>query len=136
MLTELNIIVVGTGFVGLTTGVALAKLGKEKGTVSEMVKTKLKKLKLVDFEVYGTISLTKKGKSIAQLIKDRHDMLKSFLLLIGVDEQNAEHDCCVMEHDLTKNTTDRLNYFTQFLKESEQKDILERYKKYLQKFKK
>ncbi|NHK30615.1 MAG: transcriptional regulator MntR [Asgard group archaeon] len=112
------------------------KLGKEKGTVSEMVKTKLKKLKLVDFEIYGTISLTKKGKSIAQMVKDKHDMLKSFLILIGVDEHNAEHDCCIMEHDLTKNTTDQLNYFTEFLQGSEQKDILNRYKKYLQKFNK
>jgi DtxR family Mn-dependent transcriptional regulator len=109
------------------------KLGKEKGTVSGMVKTKLKKLKLVDFEAYGTIKLTKKGKSIAQMVKDRHDMLKSFLLLIGVDEQNAEHDCCVMEHDLTKNTSVLLGYFTQFLNDEEHKDVLERFKQYVEK---
>ncbi|NHJ38530.1 MAG: transcriptional regulator MntR [Asgard group archaeon] len=109
------------------------KLEKEKGTVSEMVKTKLKKLKLVNFEVYGTISLTEKGTLVARKIKAKHDMLKSFLLLIGVDEQNAEHDCCVMEHDLTKNTTEKLNSFTEFLQEENQEDILSRYKKYLEK---
>lgn len=112
------------------------KLGKEKGTVSEMVKTKLKKLRLVNFEVYGTITLTEKGKLIAQKIKDKHDMLKSFLTLIGVEEQNAEHDCCVMEHDLTRNTTEKLNSFTHFLREKEQEDILTRYKKHLGKNKK
>jgi Mn-dependent DtxR family transcriptional regulator len=111
------------------------KLEKNKVSVSEMVKEKLTDLNLVICEGKDrirSIALTEKGRIIAQKVKDQHDILKSFLLLIGVSNENAENDCCVMEHDLSKNTSTQLKYFTQFLHEDEQKDILQRFKKYIQ----
>ncbi len=105
------------------------ELGVRKASVTEMV-TKLRDSDLVNYEKYGTITLTTKGKKIAEKIRQRHEIIKSFLLLLGVDEETANNDCCVMEHNLTKETVAKLNSFINFLEEEEQKDILERFKKY------
>ena len=60
-------------------------LGISKASVTEMI-TKLKTNGFVNFEKYGTITLTEKGRKIAVKVKERHDILKSFLVLIGVNE--------------------------------------------------
>ncbi|MCE7744151.1 MAG: MarR family transcriptional regulator [Candidatus Heimdallarchaeota archaeon] len=105
-------------------------LGISKASVTEMI-TKLKSNGFVDFEKYGTITLTEKGRKIAIKVKERHDILKSFLVLIGVNEENANKDCCVMEHNLSKETTDKLKVFIEFLQEKKQEDIFERLSEYI-----
>ncbi len=105
-------------------------LGISKASVTEMI-SKLKSNELVDYEKYGTITLTEKGRKIARKVKGRHDMLKSFLLLIGVNEENASNDCCVMEHNLSRETIDQLKTFIDLLEEENQIDIFERFKKYI-----
>ncbi len=107
-------------------------LNISKASVTEML-SKLKNQGFVNFEKYGTITLTKKGKTIALKIKDRHVLLESFLSLIGVKQEIASKDCCVMEHDLSKETINRLKDFYSFLEKPEQKDILERYSEFLKK---
>ena len=62
-------------------------LGIRKASVTEMI-SKLKANGYVDFERYGTITLTEKGRKIAIEVKERHDILKSFLVLIGVNEDD------------------------------------------------
>ncbi|MEA2070740.1 MAG: iron dependent repressor, metal binding and dimerization domain protein [Asgard group archaeon] len=67
------------------------------------------------------------------MITKRHDIIKSFLMLIGVQEENAEKDCCLMEHDLTADTVDKLQKFLLFLKQDNQQDVIERFEKFLEK---
>ncbi len=105
-------------------------LGISKASVTEMI-AKLKSNGFVDFEKYGTITLTEKGREIAVKVKERHDILKSFLVLIGVNEEDANKDCCVMEHNLSKETTDKLKVFIEFLQEKKQDDIFERLDEYV-----
>ena len=106
------------------------ELEVSKASVTEMI-SKLKKYGFVHYEKYGPINLTKKGKEIASAIKERHDMLRAFLLLIGVSKVNAENDCCIMEHNLSKNTVEKLTSFINFLEDDEQKDIIKRFLEYL-----
>jgi len=101
-----------------------------KASVTEMV-SKLKNNNLVNYEKYGTISLTEKGKEIAVKIKDRHEILQSFLLFIGVSPENANTDCCSMEHDLSDETVRKIKIFMKFLKSENQKDILNRLNKFV-----
>ena len=103
-----------------------------KASVTEMV-SKLKNNELVFYEKYGTISLTEKGREIAVKIKDRHEILLSFLLFIGVSPENANNDCCSMEHDLSEETVEKIRIFMKFLKSESQDDILNRFKKYAEK---
>lgn len=105
-------------------------LGISKASVTEMI-TKLKVNGFVEYERYGTITLTEKGRKIAIKVKERHDILKSFLVLIGVNEENANNDCCVMEHNLSKETIEKLKVFIEFLQEKKQEDVFERLSEYI-----
>lgn len=104
-------------------------LGIRKASVTEMV-SKLKANGYVEFEKYGTITLTEIGRKIAIEVKERHDILKSFLVLIGVNEDDANNDCCVMEHNLSEATIEKMKVFIEFLQEKNQKDVFERLKEY------
>ena len=103
-----------------------------KASVTEMV-SKLKDNDLVNYEKYGTITLTEKGKEIALEIKDRHMTLQSLLLLIGVSSENAENDCCSMEHNLSVETIKKIKTLMRFFKDENQKDVLERFNEFAKK---
>ena len=49
----------------------------------------------------GYLSLTEAGLEVAEKIYARHELLKSFLMSIGVDEETAAEDACKMEHALS-----------------------------------
>ena len=50
----------------------------------------------------GLITLTDKGREIAERIYDRHKRLTEFLMYLGVDEETARTDACKIEHDLSE----------------------------------
>lgn len=62
-------------------------------------------------EPYRKIFLTKEGEKIAKSVYARHLVIKQFLLKIGVDEENAEKDCCEMEHSISDVTFEKLKKF-------------------------
>ena len=53
---------------------------------------------------YGDMKLTDEGRDIAQKVLERHHVLKKFLLGLGVSEETAENDCCLMEHVISDET--------------------------------
>ena len=71
----------------------------------------LKKLELVTQEPYGDIELTAKGRRVANSVLTRHTILKAFLVKLGVTEQVADNDACLMEHILSAQTMDRIRDF-------------------------
>ena len=74
----------------------------------------LKKLK-EDGYIYmddkNHIFLTEKGKECAERVLYRHEILTKFLIKIGVNEQVAKEDACKIEHDISKETLQRLKEF-------------------------
>ena len=50
----------------------------------------------------GYIYLTDSGKEIAEMIYERHQVLSSWLIKLGVDKKVAEEDACRIEHDISK----------------------------------
>lgn len=50
----------------------------------------------------GYIYLTDKGREIAETIYERHRLLSSWLIALGVDEKTATEDACKIEHDISK----------------------------------
>jgi len=46
----------------------------------------------------GFITLTEKGRKIADMIYERHTFLSEWLTSLGVQEQTAAEDACRMEH--------------------------------------
>ncbi len=47
---------------------------------------------------HGYLTLTEKGRAIAEKIYERHTELTNFLTLIGVDKETASKDACKIEH--------------------------------------
>ena len=46
----------------------------------------------------GGITLTESGQAVAEKIYERHRLLTSFLVKLGVDEKTAAEDACKIEH--------------------------------------
>jgi Mn-dependent DtxR family transcriptional regulator len=61
----------------------------------------------------GAITLTDTGRTIAQRIYARHQLLTRILRHLGVSEEIADHDACKIEHDLSDETVDALRAFAE-----------------------
>ena len=72
----------------------------------------LKKLELVSQEPYGPVVLTTKGRRVAGMVLNRHTLLRTFLVKLGVSRKIADRDACLMEHILSAETLDRIRIFT------------------------
>ena len=73
----------------------------------------LKKLGLVTQKPYSAIELTVKGARVAKHVLNRHTLLRSFLMKLGVSRKNADKDACLMEHILSAETIDRIRSYTE-----------------------
>ncbi len=73
----------------------------------------LKKMELVKQEPYGPIELTEKGRRLAHGVLDKHELLRGFLMKLGVCRKIADRDACRMEHILSAETLDRIREFSQ-----------------------
>lgn len=47
------------------------------------------------------ITLTQKGREVAERVMERHELFYHFFTALGVDEKVAEEDACRMEHTLS-----------------------------------
>ena len=72
----------------------------------------LKRLGLVTQKPYAAIELTVKGARVAKHVLNRHTLLRSFLMQLGVSRRNADKDACLMEHILSAETIDRIRIYT------------------------
>jgi DtxR family Mn-dependent transcriptional regulator len=52
----------------------------------------------------GMISLTEKGREIAERIYERHTLLTQWLITLGVDPETAAADACRIEHVISADT--------------------------------
>ncbi len=85
------------------------------GSVTEIFQ-KLNDEGYINYEKYNGVTLTEKGRKIALNTKKKHDTLKNFLILLGVDEKIADEDACKIEHNVNKKTMGKLRKFVEFAK--------------------
>lgn len=78
-------------------------LGYSRPTVSIILK-KMKDESLVEVSSENHITLTNKGRDVAEKIYDRHKILSAFFMLLGVKKDQALEDACKIEHDLSDET--------------------------------
>ncbi len=98
-------------------------IGKEKGPVRSIdvahrlevtkptVSVTMKQFRengYVEMDSDGFLTLTEKGREIAERIYERHVVLTELLIGLGVDEKTAREDACRIEHDLSDVTFARL----------------------------
>jgi Mn-dependent DtxR family transcriptional regulator len=56
----------------------------------------------ITMDIDGYITLTDRGREIAQKIYDRHVLISDWLIALGVDKETAVNDACKMEHDMSE----------------------------------
>ncbi len=89
-------------------GVDIAEaLGYKKSSVSVAMKH-LRENGHITVTSEGYIYLTDSGLKIAEMIYERHQLLSSWLIYLGVDEETALNDACRIEHDLSPQSFEKL----------------------------
>lgn len=76
-------------------------MGFKKSSVSVAMK-QLRENDYITVTKAGFIYLTEKGREVAEMIYERHELLTSWLISLGIDEKTAAEDACRMEHDISK----------------------------------
>ena len=74
-----------------------AYLGYSKPSVSRAVGI-LKKGGYISVDDDGYITMTDEGKRFSEQLYERHTILSSLLMALGVDEETATEDACRIEH--------------------------------------
>ena len=88
------------------------RLGVTAVTVSRTVQ-RLEKAGLIRSAPYRSIFLTDQGKRVAEFSKERHELVRSFLVAVGVSEETAQQDSEGIEHHISEET---LTCMREFLK--------------------
>ncbi|MCB1883675.1 MAG: manganese-binding transcriptional regulator MntR [Geminicoccaceae bacterium] len=91
-----------------------ARLGVSHATVTNTVQ-RLIGAGLVESRPYRSIFLTDAGKRLARVVRERHLIVRDFLVVIGVDAETAENDAEGIEHHVSKET---LEAFVRMLRKS------------------
>ena len=86
------------------------RLGYSKPSISIAMK-KLRENGYISMAEDGTITLNESGYAIASSIYDRHKTITRLFISLGVSPVQAEEDACKVEHDLSKETYDRILQF-------------------------
>lgn len=77
------------------------ELGYKKSSVSVAMKNLREKEHIV-VSKEGFITLTQSGRAIAEMIYERHELLSTWLIRLGVDAKTAVEDACRIEHVISR----------------------------------
>ena len=80
-----------------------ARFGVTSPTVNAIVR-RLQRENLVETRPYRSIFLTAAGKALAESSRARHQIVRDFLVTIGVPETIAEEDAEGVEHHVSEET--------------------------------
>ncbi|APG17338.1 transcriptional regulator MntR [Kosakonia radicincitans] len=87
-----------------------ARLGVSQPTVAKMLK-KLATVGLIEQIPWRGVFLTPEGEKLAQESRERHQIVESFLLVLGVSPEIARRDAEGMEHHVSQETLDCFRRF-------------------------
>lgn len=71
----------------------------------------LKKENYICVDKSGYITLTDSGLMLAQKVYERHTVLSSLLIKLGVDEKTASEDACKIEHVISEKSFETLKKY-------------------------
>ena len=99
------------------TGEARAvDLASRFGVTSPTVNATIQRLQregLVESRPYRSIFLTQAGKKLAEASRAKHQIVRDFLIAIGVNKDVAEQDAEGVEHHVSEQTLARFKEFLQ-----------------------
>ena len=86
--------------------------GVSQATVNKNLK-RLISCKLAKSEPYRSIFLTEKGEKLATKSKQKHEIVYSFLIKLGVSKKTAENDSEGIEHHVSEETLKLMKKFSE-----------------------
>lgn len=105
-------------------------MGRSLSSTSEAVK-RMAEEGFLSHEKYGAITLTNKGKEIAERVHDNYTTIHSLLNSLGIPDDVAVLDACSMEHSISKKTIEIINQFVNYIgSDPEGKKLIEDFKTY------
>ncbi|MGI1691983.1 metal-dependent transcriptional regulator [Thermoanaerobacter uzonensis] len=104
----------------------LSELLNVKAPSTTKMLQRLKELGFVEYQKYGVIGLTEKGKEMGKFLLDRHSTVEEFLKNLGVKEELLEQTELI-EHNISIETLEKMRKFNRFLEENP--EVKEKYQK-------
>ena len=93
-----------------------ARLNVSRASVTEALRA-LSKKELINYAPYEAITLTEKGKEVAEDVIFRHEALKRFFIeVLAIEQSVAEEGACKIEHTAPPEIIQRMINFTEFMK--------------------
>ena len=111
------------------------RLKVSRASVTEALRS-LSQKGLIHYEPYEVITLTEKGKVVAEDVIRRHEALKEFFIkVLAIDDTIAEESACRIEHAAPPEVIDRLIRFVEFMEvsPSEGADLIKGFSEYCKK---
>lgn len=84
-----------------------SELDYSKPSVSVAMKN-LRENGYINMNTDGYITLTEKGKEIAETMYERHTLISDWLIRLGVERSTAVADACRMEHVISVESFDAI----------------------------
>ena len=94
------------------------KMGFSKPSVSRAMGL-LKDGGYVTVDSHGAITLTEKGLDVAKKMYERHQIIASLLIRLGVDPEVATEDSCKIEHVISDETFSKIKDFNNSFEDQE-----------------
>ena len=85
-------------------------MGYSKPSVSRAIGI-LRRDGYLESDANGHLTLTERGRDIAEKIYERHNILTSLLISLGVEEEIAAEDACKMEHAISDRSLELIKAF-------------------------
>lgn len=82
------------------------ELNFSKPSISNAMK-QLRSKGYIQMDESRLITLTEKGRKVAEQIYERHQLISEFLEMLGVDSHTAAEEACKIEHVLSKETFEK-----------------------------
>lgn len=93
---------------------------------------KLRDKELIEYEKYGYVELTEKGKDIASKVYQKHSCISAFLnKVLQLNKVQAEDEACRLEHYLSSQTCSQIQKFMEFYEDSAQSEWKEKLSKHM-----
>lgn len=106
-------------------------LNVKKASVTGALNT-LSAKKLINYEPYSKITLTKTGEDFARTIHEKHENLREFFEnVLGLSKEEASDNACRMEHIVSENFFTNFVKFSDFIRDysKQNPDFIRQYKK-------
>ncbi len=91
------------------------QMGYSKPSVSRAIGI-LRREGYLESDTNGHLTLTDSGRAVAEKIYERHNILTSLLVSLGVESDIAAEDACKMEHTISDRSLECIKVYVEKMK--------------------